>query len=162
MSRDATLEEIKEVEATKKPKRRPYAKGIDWLSESIDTNVMYRMKGRHGIFMPISKRNKSDLIRMARFMADEAYTVNKSLLEGLGGAIIYKKDGKSISLSEAFDNLQKYFKNQKSGNIDLLDKADIMIVICPGYDPDRFRDYHARKIVIWYNEIVTAINVASN
>ena len=160
MSRDT--EEIKEAEAKKKPQKRPYAKGIDWLSESIDTNVMYRIKGKQGLFMPVTKPNKANLIRMIRFMKDEAYTVNKSLLNGLGGAVIYKLDGKTITLLDAFDNLQKHFKNKSTGDIDPLGKYKTMDVICPNYDPDKFRDYHARKIVIWYNEIITAINVASN
>ena len=65
MSRDATSEEIKEAEVAKKPKKRPYAKGIDWLSESINIDVMYRVKGRQGIFMPRAKPQKSGLVRMA-------------------------------------------------------------------------------------------------
>ena len=142
--------------------KKPYAKGIDWLSESIDIDVMYRIKGRQGLFMPVTKPNKSNLVRMVRFMQDEAYTVNKSLLSGLGGAVIYKSNGETITLLDAFDNLQKHFKNKSTGNIDPLDKHDTMDIICPDYHPDKFKDHHAKKIVTWYNEIVTAINVASN
>ncbi len=142
--------------------KKKYAKGIDWLSEVIDIDVLYRIKGRQGLFMPITKTNKSNLIRMVRFMSNEAHTVNKSLFEGLRGAIIYKRNDKTITLSEAFDNLQKHFKNQKSGSIELLDRHEIMEVICPDYHPEKFRDYHAKKVVIWYNEIVSVINAASN
>lgn len=162
MSRDTTSEEIKAAKDGKKPKKKPYAKGIDWLSESIDTNVLYRVKGRQGLFMAVSRPNKSNLVRMARFMQDEAYTVNKSMLNGLGGAIIYKCNGETITLLDAFDNLQKHFKNKSTGDIDPLDKHDTMDIICPGYRPDKFKDYHAKKIVTWYNEIITAINIASN
>ena len=143
-------------------KKKPYAKGVDWLSESIDTNVMYRIKGRQGLFMPITKPNKSNLVRMVRFMKDEAYTVNKAMLNGLKGAKIYKTNGETITLLDAFDNLQKHFKNKSTGDIDSLDKNKTMDIICPGYRPDKFKDYHAKKIVTWYNEIVTAINIASN
>ncbi|KKN24446.1 hypothetical protein LCGC14_0894710 [marine sediment metagenome] len=160
MSRDATPEEIKAAETVKEPKK-PYAKGIDWLSESINIDVMYRIKGKQGIFMPITKPNKSDLVRMIRFMKDEAYTVGKSSLLSLGGAKIKKLDGATITLSEAFDNLQKHFKNQSTGDIDSWDKQDIMEVICPNYYPYEFKDYHAKKIIVWYNEIVTAINTAN-
>ena len=162
MSRDATSEEIKAAKAVKKPKKKPYAKGIDWLSESINIDVMYRIKGKQGLFMPVTKPNKSDLVRMVRFMQDEAYTVNKSLLNGLGKAVIYKSDGETITLLDAFDNLQKHFKNKSTGDIDPLDKHKTMEVICPGYHSDRFKDHHAKKIVMWYNEIITAINIASN
>lgn len=158
MSRDTTPEEIKEAE----PKKPPYAKGIDWLSESIDINVLYRIKGKQGLFMPITKSNKSNLVRMIRFMKDEAYMVNKYHLVGLGGAIIYKANNETITLLDAFDNLQKHFKNQSTGDIDVLDKHDIMDIICPDYHTEKFKDYHAKKIIMWYNEIISAINTASN
>jgi len=95
-------------------------------------------------------------------MSDETYTINKSLLNGLGGAVIYKANGETITLLDAFDNLQKRFKNKSTGDIDPLDKYKIMDIICPDHHPDQFKDYHAKKIVMWYNEIITAINVASN
>lgn len=144
---------------TKKP---PYAEGIEWLSKSIDIEVMYRIKGKQGIFMPVSKPNKSGMIRMVRFMLDEAYTVNKFYLQGLSGSVIYKDNGETISLLDAFDNLQKHFKNQSTGDLHLESKEDIMRIICPGFDENRFKDYHAKKIVTWYNEIISAINKASN
>ena len=95
-------------------------------------------------------------------MKDEAYTVNKSLLSGLGKAIIYKSNGETITLLDAFDNLQKHFKNKSTGDIDPLDKHKTMDIICPGYHTCTFKDHHAKKIVMWYNEIITAINIASN
>lgn len=150
-------QETKEV----KPKKPPYAKGIDWLSESININILYRIKGKQGLFMLITKPNKSNLVRMIRFMKDEPYTVNKHHLVGLGRAIIYKANRETITLSEAFDNLQKHFKNQPTGELTLWDRQDIMEVICPDYGSE-FKDYHAKKIIMWYNEIITAINTASN
>ena len=143
-------------------KKKHYAKGIDWLSESINIDVMYRIKGKQGLFMPVTKPNKSKLVRMVRFMQDEACTVNKSFLSGLGGSVIYKCNGETITLLCAFDNLQKHFKNKSTGDIDPLDKYEIMDIICPEYHTGKFKDYHAKKIVMWYNEIITAINVASN
>lgn len=152
---------IKTPEPVKKEKK-PYANGIDWLSESIEIDVMYRIRGKQGIFMPVTRLNKGGLVRMVRFMLTEAYTVNKSKLSGLGGAIIYKSNGETITLLDAFDNLQKHFKNQSTGDIDLFDKQDIMDVICPNYHPRKFKDYHAKKVVMWYNEIISAINKANN
>jgi len=175
MSRDITLKDIKELtealgpkvkKVEKKPEKKPYAEGIDWLSESIDIDVLFRVKGRQGIFTPTTKPNKSGLVRMQRFMSGftliEAYTVHSSILQGLGGVVIYKENNETITLSEAFDNLQLQFKNQSTGDIDSWDKEDIMAIICPGYHVDKFRDYHAKKIIMWYNEIVSAIKIASN
>jgi len=149
-----------------KSKKKPYAKGIDWLSESIDIDSMYRVKGRPGLFIPITKPNKSGLVRMERFMSRyttiETHTVHISTLQGLKGVVVYKRTGETITLLEAFDNLQKEFKNQSAGNIDVWDKNNMMEVICPHYHPDKFKDYHAKKIIMWYNEIVSAIKIASN
>lgn len=135
---------------------------IESLSEVVNIEIMYRIKGKQGLFMPVSKPNSSGLLRMVRFMSREAHTVNKSLLEGLGGTLIYKDNGKTITLSNAFDNLQKHFDNEPTGELTVDSKDELMDIICPDYDKDRFKGYHAKKIIMWYNEIVTAINVASN
>ena len=125
---------------------------------------MYRVKGKQGIFMPAIKSNKSGLIRMIRFMSDEAYTVKTTSLEGLRGKIIYKVGG-TITLLEAFDNLQKEFNNQPTEDISWnfsLGEESIMDIICLDYDAFRFKDYHAKKIIKWYDEIVSAINKATS
>ena len=135
---------------------------IESLSEVVNIEIMYRIKGKQGLFMPVSKPNGSGLLRMVRFMSREAHTVSKSLLEGLGGTLIYKDNGKTITLSEAFDNLQKHFDNEPTGELTVDSKDELMDVICPDYDKDKFKGYHAKKIIQWYNEIVSAINLASN
>ena len=135
---------------------------IESLSEVVNIEIMYRIKGKQGLFMPNSMPNKSGLISMVRFMSIERITVSKSLLEGLGGTLIYKDSGKTITLSDAFDNLQKHFDNEPTGELTVDSKDELMDVICPDYDKDKFKGYHAKKIIQWYNEIVTAINLASN
>lgn len=160
--RDSTPEEIETLEKVTKTKKPLFKEGIEWLSEIIQTEVLYRIKGKQGLFTPVTKPNKGNLLRMVRFMSNEAYTVNKSLLEGLGSVAIYTEHGKDITLSDAFDNLQKHFDNQPTGEIKTENKHLLMEIICPDYDHDRFKDYHAKKIIQWYNEIITAINTASN
>ena len=145
-----------------KEKKPQFKEGIDWISKVVAIETMYRIKGKQGLFMPITKPNKSGLISMIRFMSTERYTVNKSLLEGLRGVVIYTNSNKTIALTEAFDNLQNHFDNQPTGELDASGKDALMDVVCPDYDKDRFKDYHAKKIIQWYNEMVTKINIASN
>jgi len=164
MSTDG-IQEVATQEAKvgeKAPKKAPFRDDIEWLSETLNIDVMYRVRGRPGLYMPITKPNKSGLIRMIRFMSDEGCWVYNRVLEGLKGAVIYEMGGDTITLSEAFDNLQKHFDNKPSGELMMGVKEDLMNIICPGYDPDLFKGYHAKKIINWYNEIVSAINTASD
>ena len=156
---EVATQEAKVGEA--EPKKPPFRDDIEWLSDTLNIDVMYRVRGRPGLYMPITKPNKSGLIRMIRFMSDEGCWVSAKALEGLANAVIYKMDGSTIALLEAFDNLQEHFDNKPSGELMMGVKEDLMNAICPGYDSDLFKGYHAKKIINWYNEIVLAINTAS-
>lgn len=168
------IDEEKEIEkdvavSTGEPKP-PYKEGQEWLSEIIDTSTMYRVKGWQGLYTPRTLPSKSGIVKMVRFMSDETHWVSKKELQGLASAVIYKTiltdaNGKkirvAITLSEALDNLQEHFDSQPTGELSTAQKQDIMEIICPDYDETAFKDYHAKKIVQWYNEIITAINKAS-
>ena len=156
---EVATQEAKVGEA--EPKKPPFRDDIEWLSEVVEIDVLYRVKGYRGLFMPSTKPNKSGLIRMIRFMSDEGCWVHNRALEGLKGAVIYREGGDTITLLEAFDNLQAHFDNKPSGELMMGVKEDLMNAICPGYDSDLFKGYHAKKIINWYNEIVLAINTAS-
>lgn len=153
-----------EVGLGKKP---PYKEGQEWLSETIDTNILFRVKGKQGLYTPRTNPNKSNILKMVRFMDDETHWVKTNILEQIGGAVIYKapKDGKvhteTITLSDAFDNLQEYLDSQPVPEIYFTHQRGIMHFICPGYDEEQFLPRHATKVMKWYNEIITAINKAS-
>ena len=69
----------------------------------------------------------------------------------------------TITLLDAFDNLQEFCDNDVTSSNEqmIVGIKSQMNVICPDYDPDMFKDYHAKKIVKWYDEIITAINNAT-
>ena len=145
---------ITEETQVKETKKEPLKEGVEWISECIDLKQLFGIKGRPGLYIPATRPNRSGLVRMQRLLSMEAYTVNQILLQALDGTVIFKDDMSTIGLAEAFDNLQKHCNNElHSGNIDGL----IMHVICPDYDIDKFKLYHAKKVIQWYNEIVQAI-----
>lgn len=147
---------IKEETQAKETKKEPLREGVEWISECIDIKQLFRIKGKQGLYIPISKTSKSGLIRMERLLSKEAYIVNRILLEGLDGIVIYKDDTSTISLAEAFDNMQKKYDNEIwNRKLNYLG----MNIICPDFDMDRFKLYHAKKIIQWYNEIINSIKV---
>ena len=157
MSRGKTTQS----EAIEEEQEKPPFKidGVQWLSETIEMNMLFRIKGKQGIFTPLINPNKAGMIRMERFMSTEAYTVHRLTLKALSGLVIYGDNGDTIALPEAFDNLREFFDNEIiSGG---WDNPEMLLIICPNYDKDRFKNHHAKKIINWYNEIITAINNAT-
>lgn len=144
-------------------KKPPYKEGAVWLSESLNLNHLYRVKGHQGLFTPRRTPNKSGMIPMQGFMGTNQLIVKRTELEALGGAVIFKdsytdKVQDTITLAEAFDNLQEHFDSKTTGDISILEKSSLKGIICPNYDWDKFKDYHAKKIIGWYNIIIYAIN----
>ncbi len=153
------MEPEKEEQAQEQKKPPFKIDGVQWLSETIEIESMFRIKGKQGIFTPLANPNKAGMIRMERFMSTEAYAVHRSTLEALSGLVIYKDNTDTITLLEAFDNLQEFSNNKAiSGG---WDNPKMLSIICPDYDKDEFKNHHAKKIIKWYDEIVTAINNAT-
>jgi len=177
----STDEKLKTFDvAVEEPKKKPpYKEGAIWLSESLDLNHLYRVKGRQGLFSPMTRQtkkgrvfnepNKAGMINMQRFMSDERLWTKRTELEALGGAVIYKntytdKVQDTIPLEEAFDNLQEIYDG-KTIDVDnfmkgIIGAPETLNIICPNHDPMKFRDYHAKKIIGWYNIIIHSINKA--
>jgi hypothetical protein len=150
MSEQAETKEVKK----KKP---PFKKDIEWLSDTINIASMYEIRGLQGLFMPKTETNKSGLVRMQPLSLGDAYTVNEKTLDPLATKVIYKSNGKAIILAEALDNLQKQFDNKPTGELDDGTIDILKGAICPGYHPLKFKRHHAKKIISWYNEIITVI-----
>lgn len=80
-------------------------------------------------------------------------------LEWVGGMVISKWKG-TITIGEAFDNLQKHCDNKPFDISDhniCINVPEILDIICPEHDTDKFKPYHAKKIIGWYNEIINAM-----
>ena len=94
-------------------------------------------------------------------MFGEKKQINKSLLLGIGNSAIPMNKKAVLPLSEAFDNLQKHMKNEPippTYPTDGRPVEEIFIpIICPDFDPDGFKVYHARKVMKWYNYLIEGV-----
>lgn len=154
-------EKAKETQEEKKP---PFKiNGVQWLSETIEINMLFRIKGKQGVFTPVVNPNKAGMILMERFMSTERHTIHRAMLEPLSRLVIHRLGEDPITLLDAFDNIQEHCSNDVTSSDEqmILGVKTQMNVICPKYDPDWFKDHHAKKIVKWYDEIITAINNAT-
>lgn len=151
-----TLE--KELEKKGKPEKKPFRKGVTWLSECIAIWDMYRVKGHPGIWVTNSKHNRGNMISMQQFLTTNFCTVRTDKLEALSTLVIKRLVDDGMPLIEALDNLQEYRDNKPFTDEPDYNSESFLNVICSGYDPDEFKHYHAKKIVSWYNELVTGLN----
>jgi len=144
-----------------KNKPKQYKKGIDWLSEQVDLSVLFRIKGRPGLWWPKVKPQKNGMVRMERFGTDEECTIDKKNLTGLHNLGIRMDDQSVLPFTEALDNIQKHCENKTTDEWGFFSEDTGRQFICPGYDPDSFKRYHARKVIGWYNELIIGIRNAS-
>ncbi len=150
---------------SQKKKTKQYKRGIDWISKQVELEVLFTVKGTGGLWMPLTKPLKNGILLMERFGTGEKKHIKKSLLSGIGTTSIPMNRQAVLPLGEAFDNLQRYWRN--STVIEAVAKDDQEViemkrVICPDFDPDGFKSYHAKKVIIWYNELIEGIRNASN
>lgn len=82
----------KQLEKKAEPKK-PFRKGVTWLSECIQISDMYRVKGRPGIWLMFANPHKSGVVRMQQFLTVNYCTVPLSTLEPLGNLIIKRNAG---------------------------------------------------------------------
>jgi len=144
------------TKAKPKKKRAPRQKR-EVLSKVLDIDSMARVHGMSGIYTTRTI-NSGQMILVTRFMTDESKPIAKHRIESLGDKMIWSENG-VIKITEAFDNLQKHCKNKKTPDELTTEQLEFMMgIICPGYDPEKFKFYHAVKIIGWYNEIITKIN----
>ena len=120
------------------------------FGSSIDFKSIYRIKGKQGLFTQNSNVNKSKLVNMAAFLnPKEKHTVKTAKLVCLGDFVFHKEDNTTISMAEVFDNINDWEK----GSDETATKEHMMEIMVPNYDTDRFKDYHAVKVLQWYRII---------
>lgn len=128
------------------------------FGETIDFFHLCRVKGKKPLFFPRSYANKSGIVAMEEFFGSQiCYPVTEDI-ERLSDFRFYKEDGKVITMTEVFDNL-----NNKFGELlDLEVNPDIMEIMVPGYDKEKFKSHHAIKVLNWYLEIREKIKLNQN
>lgn len=131
------------------------------FGKAIAFNTIFRLKGKKGLWYPITSPNKAKMVGFRELLGTATATVNLKNCQCLNDFVIYKNDGSTIKLSDAFDNLVWLGKSLAVNDIKSVPNDQLMTAICPDYDADRFKDYHAKKIVDWFVEVTTKIDARS-
>lgn len=117
------------------------------------------ISGKPGLYKLVSRGNKSLIVetvdeqkkRMPAFGADKVVS--------LGDISIYTNDDKEVSLASVFDSIKQ---NYGCAAVDLSPKKasqdDIIAFftkVLPNYDTDRVRVSDMRKVLSWYNILIS-------
>ncbi|MCH5174492.1 MAG: DUF5606 domain-containing protein [Prevotellaceae bacterium] len=117
------------------------------------------ISGKPGLYKLVSRGNKSLIVetvdeqkkRMPAFGADRVVS--------LGDISIYTNDDKEVSLASVFESIKQ---NYNGTTVDLspkkADQDDIVAFfakVLPNYDTDRVRVSDMRKVLSWYNILVS-------
>lgn len=128
------------------------------FGEGINFDIIYRVKGKKNLFMPLVKKaTKSGMISLIEVGVDNSITVNKDKCDCLGEYVFYKNDSTKIKMGQVFDNLEKCTLEELGKKND----AELMDIMCPNYDAERFKNYHGELVMGWYFEIKEKIDLHS-
>ena len=135
--------------STPKKKEEEFVDVKAKLSDIIDLNPLYRVKGDSRIHFILSSPNKQGMVGMRPWEGGPSKSVHVSNLTSIAQHNIFKEDGTTIPIKDALDNLfERFSDNTVEEGHDLRETA------CPGYDPDKFHQYHMDRMIKWFNEIV--------
>lgn len=147
----AKIQTENKKEKVKKPAEKP---AETWV-KSLNYHDLYHLKGIKsikGIFSPCTAANKSGLVFIEEFLNPEnRFWKNKKYLVSLGRYRFDLMSGDKIGIEEVFENIERNAKQLEGFKIIYLPEQLEMLV--PGYDPDKFKDYHAQKVFDWFQEI---------
>ena len=150
MSRDATQEEIEAAALVNE-------ETVLGFGDEIDFMQLFRCKGKKGLFTLRSQVNKAGIVGIIGFMDyNRKFTVKANDLICLGQLSFQREAGfEDLRMNDVFNNLFDYC-NPKGGlekDINKLFIDNLIDVMVPNYDPDKFKRYHAEMVWNWYKEV---------
>ena len=156
MSKEKLPEGVKVVPMTENDKKM--AAEVKAKEEQLmNFDNVYSVTGFPFLWVPITGANKSGMVRIAEVLKpDNQKTVHRDKLVRLSNYTFLTLDnGLRLSISEVFNNLNNHFDNAEPKT---LDQEQLMSVMVPNYDPFEFKGYHAKKVIVWYQEIANKLN----
>ncbi len=138
------------------------------LGDMIDFSRLFRVKEIQGIWIPSSKAHKSGMISVTSFKSENIKKVVKrdSLIPLISYNFLTLDNdvvGETIVLTihEVFNNLNNHFIDVDIDSSKHIRK--LMGVMVPNYDPNYFKEYHAKQVLKWYHIIKNKIiNIEKN
>ena len=134
------------------------AKAFATISKKIDLRLIYRVKGRDKLFVPVSPVNKGGMVGMCEFMGVNTISVHQNAIECLNNFTFYANSGNGVTMGQAFDNIEALDNETTLGLKGMLAES-LMNTICPDFDQNYFKPYHAIRFMNWYFEIKEKINL---
>jgi hypothetical protein len=144
---------------TKSKMAQDAKKEVVGFGDQINFIELFRVKGRQGLFTLRSKVHKSGTVGVLGFLDyNRKFTVMAEQMECLGALIFTTLAGNDdIKINTVFNNLDEYEKANGKTDFDTMDIETLMPLMVPEFDPEFFKDHHAKKCIMWYKEIITKL-----
>ena len=117
------------------------------------------ISGKPGLYKLVSRGNKSLIVETVDEQKKRMPAFGAEKVVSLGDISIYTNDDKEVSLASVFESIKK---NYNGTDVDLSPKKasqdDIVAFftkVLPNYDTDRVRVSDMRKVLSWYNILVS-------
>jgi len=122
------------------------------LSNCLNYNNIFRLKGTKGLFNMVSGINKSGMCCVVEFLTMKKKVVKADNLISLSSYAFEKLDGSFIGIKEVFNNWELCEKKETK----LFTKEHLSVLV-PGYDNSKFKERHADLLINWWNLIYEKI-----
>ena len=117
------------------------------------------ISGKPGLYMLISRGNKSLIVETIDEQKKRIPAFGTDRVVSLGDISIYTNDDNEVSLASVFQSIKDNYDGKA---VDLspkkADQEDIIAFfakVLPNYDTDRVRVSDMRKVLSWYNILIT-------
>lgn len=117
------------------------------------------ISGKPGLYKLVSRGNKSLIVETIDEQKKRMPAFGAEKVVSLGDISIYTNDDKEVSLASVFESIKQ---NYNGTTVDLSPKKasqediiDFFAKVLPNYDTDRVRVSDMRKVLSWYNILVS-------
>ena len=117
------------------------------------------ISGKPGLYQLISRGNKSLIVETIDEQKKRVPAFGADRVVSLGDISIYTDDDKEVSLASVFDSIKQHYDGKavdlspKKANQDEI--IEFFAKVLPNYDTDRVRVSDMRKVLTWYNILIT-------
>jgi len=124
--------------------------------DQIDFKKVYRIKSKSGLYEPVTGGN-SDNIHVCVNILDKddrcsTKGINIERLSDFEFATYAGSD--NLNIKEVFQNMLDYISKNKAYVFPANSSNEVMDIMCPNFDEDLFKDYHSRKVIMWFDSIL--------
>ena len=118
------------------------------------------ISGKPGLYKLITRGNNNLIVETVDAQKRRLPVFNSERVVSLGDISIYTDDDSEVKLSEVFENISKTYK-AKTVDLSAKKASDDEIVAfftkaLANYDRDRVRINDMRKVLSWYNLLISA------